>query len=51
MRLDDIAKGKNNRGETVYYFTYYCPEKLKIRQFKTLNKAKALAKRKNLQKA
>ncbi|MDC0400110.1 site-specific integrase [Alphaproteobacteria bacterium] len=51
MRLDDIAKGKNNRGETVYYFTYYCPEKLKIRQFKTINKAKALAKRKNLQKA
>ena len=51
MRLDDITKGKNNRGETVYYFNLYCPEKLKIRQFKTINKTKALSKRNHLRKA
>ena len=51
MRLDDITKGKNNRGETVYYFNYYCPEKLNIRQFKTINKTKAISKRNHLRKA
>jgi len=51
MRLDDITKRKNDRGETIFYFAYYCPEKLKVRQFKSINKTKALAKRKQLQKA
>jgi len=51
MRLDDITKRKNDRGETIFYFAYYCPEKLKVRQFKSINKTKAISKRKQLQKA
>ena len=48
MRLDAIKKSEST-GE--WYFKYYCPEKMKIRGFKSVNKTKALGKRKQLQKA
>ena len=43
MRLDKInsTKGiKNGKAKKVYYFEYFCPEKLKLRQFQTIQERK-----------
>ena len=51
MRLDKInsTKGtKNGKAKKVYYFEYFCPEQLKLRQFRSVNKTKATAKHKEL---
>ena len=51
MRLDKInsTKGiKNGKAKKVYYFEYFCPEKLKLRQFRSVNKAKATARHKEV---
>ena len=44
MRLDKINSGKrskNGKSVRVFYFKYFCPKQLKLRQFKSVSKAKA----------
>ena len=51
MRLDKInsAKGsKNGKSLKLFYFTYFCPEQLKVRQFKSVSKTKATQKYKEV---
>ena len=51
MRLDKInsTKGtKNGKSFKLFYFTYFCPDKLKLRQFRSVNKTKATAKHKEV---
>ena len=48
MRLDALAQKKTT---SEWYFTYYCPEQLKIRQFKSNKKNKAIIKRKDIKRA
>ena len=51
MRLDKINSGKsskNNKSVKVFYFKYFCPEQLRVRQFKSVGKAKATEKRREI---
>ena len=51
MRLDKInsTKGtKNGKAKKVYYFEYFCPEQLKLRQFRSVSKIKATQKHKEV---
>ena len=51
MRLDKINSTKsikNGKAKKVYYFDYFCPDKLKLRQFRSVNKTKATAKHKEV---
>ena len=51
MRLDKINSGKsskNDKSVKVFYFKYFCPEQLRVRQFKSVSKAKATEKRREI---
>ena len=51
MRLDKINSGKsskNDKSVKVFYFKYFCPEQLRVRQFKSVSKAKAAEKRREI---
>lgn len=51
MRLDKIktsAGVKDGKKTKIYYFDYFCPDKLKLRQFRSVNKTKATAKHKEV---
>ena len=51
MRLDKIktsAGVKDGKKTKIYYFDYFCPDKLKLRQFRSVNKTKATARHKEV---
>ena len=51
MRLDKINSGKRSKYDKsvkVFYFKYFCPEQLRVRQFKSVSKAKAAEKRREI---
>ena len=51
MRLDKINSGKstnNGKSVKVFYLKYFCPEQLRVRQFKSVSKAKATEKRREI---
>ena len=51
MRLDKVktsAGVKDGKKTKIYYFDYVCPDKLKLRQFSSVNKTKATQKYKEV---